>query len=169
MVPDLANSIVAECERRLLTESIPRLKKCLDLLNEGQVWHSPNPNTNSVGNLVLHLCGNARQWLLSGLGGIEDTRQRQREFDEQGPIAKAVLHQHIDELVRDIGEFLPRISEADLLATHAVQGFKESGVAILIHVTEHFSYHVGQATYIVKLLQDIDTGYYAGQDLDKKG
>lgn len=63
------DALLAETRRRLFGESFPRLKKCLEQLSEEEIWHRPNPHSNSVGNLVLHLCGNARQWIASGLGG----------------------------------------------------------------------------------------------------
>ena len=61
---------------------------------------------------------------------------------------------------------LTGLDPAALTRNWAVQGFSETGTAIILHVMEHFSYHVGQITLHTKLLLDIDTGYYAGQDLN---
>ena len=85
------DAIIEETRRRLFSESVPRLKKCVELLSEAEIWHRPNSHSNSVGNLVLHLCGNVRQWILSGLGREKDSRERQKEFDEKGPVPKAQL------------------------------------------------------------------------------
>lgn len=159
--------LLADIKKRLLDENIPRLKKCLAQLSESEIWHRPNPNTNTVGNLVLHLCGNVRQWLIAGLGQAADTRQRQQEFDETGPMATAILLEKLDSLAADIEKTLNQISVEDLLQEQTVQGiYQETGISILVHVTEHFSYHVGQVTYFVKLTKDMDMGYYAGLNLN---
>jgi len=144
---------------------VPRLKKCLDQLTEEQIWYRPNANSNSVGNLVLHLCGNVRQWVIAGLDRQEDTRERQQEFDEQGPVPVADLLEKVDQLMVEVTQVLDRTTPIDLLQKRPVQIYEESGLSILVHVVEHFSYHVGQMTYIVKMLKDMDMGYYEGEDL----
>ncbi|WNJ16681.1 DinB family protein [Pontibacter sp. G13] len=161
----IAILLVEETRRRLFDESFPRAKQCLETLSESEIWASPNANTNSVGNLILHLCGNARQWIISGLGGVLDTRTRQVEFDSKGTHSRAELIQMVEDLERDLGPVLAQITPEKLIARHPVQGYEESGVSILVHVVEHFSYHVGQITHIVKALKNVDTGYYAGEDL----
>lgn len=158
--------IIREVRRRLVEESIPRALKCLEELTEEQVWHRANANTNSVGNLVLHLCGNARQWLLSGLGETKDERKRQAEFDETGPLPKAELVSMLNVLSEEIDELLNGLKAEVHLKTIEVQGFQESGFAVLLHVVEHFSYHVGQISYFVKLRKDMDLSYYGNQNLD---
>jgi uncharacterized damage-inducible protein DinB len=105
--------------------------------------------------------------MLSGLGGQPDTRRRQSEFDEPGPLPAAVLLSRLDEVVGGVEQVLAQITPAVLAATHRVQGFDETGTAILVHVTEHFSYHVGQITYAVKSRKAVDVGYYRGVDLDR--
>lgn len=164
----IAEILIEEVKRRLFGEGIPRIQKCLAQLNEKEVWQRPNEQSNSMGNLVLHLCGNVRQWVIAGLGHQEDVRQRQTEFDERGPISKVKLLVMLGELEKDVLPILAKVTEADLVAMHSVQGFQESGVSILVHVTEHFSYHVGQITYFVKALKDMDMQYYGGVDLDLK-
>lgn len=154
-----------EIERRLFEESIPRLHKCLGLLSEQEIWQRPNAETVSAGNLVLHLCGNARQWILAGLCGHPDSRQRQKEFDEKGPLPIKKLITQLNVLEKDLRLALKQVKPADLIKDYKVQVFKENGISILVHVVEHFSYHVGQVTYIVKSLKNVDTNYYGEQDL----
>lgn len=162
----LSDALMAEIRRRLFEENIPRLEKCLGLLTETEIWHRPNVQSNSVGNLVLHLCGNCRQWIISTLGNEPDRRTRQAEFDEQGPLPTAQLLDLLSRLRQDLALVLDQVSPEMLVQRHRVQGYEETGVGILIHVVEHFSYHVGQVTYFVKAFKDIDTGYYAGHALD---
>ena len=165
---DFHNTLVQEVHRRLFEESWPRLKRCLDLLEEEEVWLRPNEHSNAVGNLVLHLCGNARQWLVSGLGGMPDLRRRSEEFAARGPIPKAILLEMLEGLQPEIVRVLDALNEQDLLKIYDIQGFKENGISVLVHVVEHFSYHVGQISYFVKARKAIDLGYYAGLDLEQK-
>lgn len=158
---------IREIQRRLTTEGRDRILKCLDLLSEEDIWYRPNDHSNSVGNLVLHLCGNVTQWLFSTIGGGKDMRERQTEFDEKGPIPKSVLKAKVVNLMDKADRILESLDSSNLAKIYPVQGFEENGIAILVHITEHFSYHVGQITYIVKARKDLDTGYYAGQDLNK--
>ena len=141
---DFYSLFIQEINRRLFTESFPRLRQCLKELSEEEIWYKPNENSNSVGNLSLHLMGNARQWVISGLGNKPDVRTRQQEFDEKGPIPTATLLQQLDALEEELAACIASIPESNLLETYDVQGFKENGIAILVHVVEHFSYHVGQ-------------------------
>ncbi len=161
----LKELLIAETKRRLFEESIPRLRKCLQEVSEEDVWLRPNDQSNSIGNLVLHLCGNARQWIVTGLGKAPDIRQRNREFNERGPIAKKELLTLVDTLPPDIEKVLDDLTVADLVGVHPVQGFQESGVSILVHVIEHFSYHVGQIAYYVKARKGIDLGFYEDVEL----
>lgn len=151
---------VAEIHRRLFDESMPRIRKCMELVSEQELWFRPNEQSNSIGNLLLHLEGNVRQWILSGLGKQEDQRQRDDEFRASGMRSKADLWARLDHTMQEVQAFLPTITEEQLLAVHPVQVYEESGISILVHVVEHFSYHVGQITYAVKWLKNVDTGYY---------
>lgn len=164
----LTQQTLQEVRRRLIEESIPRLRKCLGELSEAEIWSRPNTNSNSVGNLVLHLCGNARQWMISTFGQQRDIRQRNEEFTERGPLPTQHLLDELDHLERALIPVLETITAEDLTKSYSVQGFSETGIAILIHVVEHFSYHVGQVSYFVKAHKDLDLGYYAGLDLNKK-
>jgi uncharacterized damage-inducible protein DinB len=160
------NQLIAETRRRLMEEGVPRIKKCLAELSEAEIWYRPNEHSNSVGNLVLHLCGNVRQWLLSSLGGQADTRKRQSEFDERGPIPASALTQRLDEVMDEVEKLLEGLTTEQILQSYTVQGFQETGVSILVHVIEHFSYHVGQITYFVKWRKDREMGFYRGLNLD---
>lgn len=165
----LAIAVVQEVRRRLFTECVPRLRTCLSLLSDTELWYRPNAETVSIGNLVLHLCGNVRQWILSGVDGRPDTRRRQSEFDEPGPIPADELLRRLDDVMTEVSGVLDRLTPQALLGVYRVQGFDETGAAILIHVTEHFSYHVGQVTYAVKSRKGVDLGYYKGIDLTRTG
>ncbi|MBP7239047.1 MAG: DUF1572 family protein [Saprospiraceae bacterium] len=156
------NALIAEVLLRLYDESLPRILKCLGQLSEKQIWWRPNESSNSIGNLVLHLCGNVSQWIGSGLGGFPDTRTRQAEFDKREGINREELSQLLTSSMEQIKPVISNLPADELLNKRAVQTFEESGISILIHVTEHFSYHTGQIAYITKMLTDNPLGFYEG-------
>lgn len=164
----ICQALLQEFERRVMGESIPRIKKCLSLLSEEEVWHRPNENIVSVGNLILHLCGNARQWILSGVGEQIDHRERDAEFEERGPIAKDQLIEQMDHLAGAIRNILQNLEPGMLLEKRPVQAFEESVLSMLVHVIEHFSYHTGQITFLVKSIKNVPTNYYGNVDLNAK-
>ena len=151
---------------RRLREGQERIRYCVQLLSEEQLWRRPNAHVVSVGNLVLHLCGNVGQWISSTLGNRPDHRRRDDEFNETGPVEKRELRERLDSTLAYAYDVIRGLGQADLERTWNVQGYRETGLAILLHVVEHFSYHTGQITLHTKLMLDIDTGYYAGQDLN---
>lgn len=149
-----------EMRRRWQEESLARAKKCVAMLSEEEIWHRFNEHTLTAGNILLHLRGNIRQWVVCGLGGKPDDRERDREFSADRTASKAQLLQGLEDVVGEALEVLDRLRPEQVLATVPVQGFQETGLSILVHVTEHFSYHVGELTYIAKLLKNADTRYY---------
>lgn len=160
----LANEFIAQACYRM-DESTRMLRTALDELDEADVWKRPNPASNSVGNLMLHLCGNIRQYAISALGGTEDLREREAEFAARDGADKAAL---LEKLLATVDEALVTIRNADadnLLRVRSVQGFRLSGLGIVLHVVEHYSYHTGQIAFWTKLLKDKDLGFYAGIDL----
>lgn len=158
--------IVLEFENRLFEESYVRIYKCLSLLEENQLWLSPNGNIPSIGCLLLHLCGNARQWILSGLGGEEDNRVRDDEFVIQRDIKKVDFYLLMENLKSQLKICLMDLDESELTRPRRIQGFNVTGFSALVHVIEHFSYHTGQITTLTKIYVNKDTGYYSGLDLD---
>jgi hypothetical protein len=82
----IASLFLANSQQIIVKNNLPHIVECLQQLSEDEIWWRPNSASNSAGNLVLHLCGNVRQWIISGLGGEEDKRERDREFAERGPI-----------------------------------------------------------------------------------
>jgi uncharacterized damage-inducible protein DinB len=167
--PDpLGEALVRECRRRL-DESLERIRACLSHLTTEETWRRPNEHTVSIGNLVLHLAGNVRQWIVSALGAREDVRNRPAEFTERGPIPAAELLARLEAVMAEAAAVIDRLDAGSLLERRQVQGFEETGLSILVHVVEHFSYHTGQIAYAVKAGKDLDLGFYRGVNLDRKG
>ncbi len=162
---EIQNALIKETLRRIVGESIPRIKQCLNTLSEEEVWYHQNDNSNSVGVLTLHLCGNVRQWVLAGVCGLPDNRQRDLEFSPQDQPSRVELARRLDVLASDLSSHLPEITDDILLDVRKVQCYEESVLSMLVHATEHFSYHTGQIVYFTKYLKDVDTAFYADQDL----
>lgn len=163
---DLRDALVREVIHRLYDECLPRIIKCIESLDDKQIWWRPNENSNSIGNLVLHLHGNVLQWIYAGLGRNENVRHRQTEFDQREIIDKHQLKQKLLSAMDRIRPVIDNIPTEELLNIRSVQTFEETGLTILVHVTEHFSYHTGQIAYITKLIIDRPLGFYDGVPLE---
>ena len=151
-----------------IQENTPKIIKCLDELREEQIWLRPNEASNSIGNMILHLCGNIRQYIISSLGNQPDIRERDKEFSAKGGYNKEELQNKLTSTVEEAINTIKNIDENRLLKIHSVQGFNYSGIGIIIHVTEHYSHHTGQIIFWTKQLTAKDLGFYANIDLNKK-
>jgi uncharacterized damage-inducible protein DinB len=149
-----------------LTWNLERIGRCFDELTEAQVWERPNASSNSVGNQVLHLCGNISQWILTGLGGASDIRLRDEEFAAAGGFSKDQLLARLTEVITEGIAVINDVQEEDLIRVRPVQAYQHDGVFILMHVVEHLSYHTGQIIFWTKALKDIDLDLYAGDALE---
>lgn len=135
---------------------LPRILRCLAELSDEEIWWRPNEASNSAGNLVLHLCGNIRQWIISGLGGAPDVRERDKEFAERGPVGRGELTARLRATVGEARRVIRRMNPEALRRKYVIQGFHMTGLGVLAHVTEHFSHHAGQIIYIAKLKRGQD-------------
>jgi uncharacterized damage-inducible protein DinB len=147
--------------RRYVIEEYPtKIRACLDLLEDADLWWRPNDQSNSIGNLLLHLAGNIRQWIVSGVGGAPDTRTRQSEFDERGPLPREEVLRRFDETLADANAVFVRLSVASLGETRSIQGRETTVLHAIYHVVEHFSMHTGQIIYLTKQRTARDLGFY---------
>lgn len=156
----LTSQIKEEFKRRVFDESYERINICLNLLTQEQVWYSPNENTNSIGNLILHLIGNANQWIVGSFGNKNVNRQRTKEFIPEQNIDKGELNKRLLELKSEMLPLIDSLTEIDLIKNYKVQVYNEKGVNILVHVIEHFSYHTGQIALLTKLICDKALKFY---------
>jgi len=139
---------------------LPKLKYCLEDMTEDDVWWRPNEQSNSVGNLMLHLCGNLRQWILNSIGGMPFERDRDAEFDERRLRPKQELIASLEETVEQVARVINSLPPDSLLERFQVQSLSTSRLQAIYHVVEHFSYHLGQILYIYKLRTGRDPGFY---------
>ena len=163
----LVNEFIEQSVFRI-DENTPKVQKCLDILSEEQIWHQPNNFSNSIGNLILHLCGNINQYAVSSLGYTEDKRERDLEFSTKEGFNKAELMERLKSTIENAKAVIKKLDEKELLKMRSVQGFNFTGMGIIIHVAEHYSYHTGQIAFITKLLKNKDLGFYAEINLNIK-
>jgi uncharacterized damage-inducible protein DinB len=143
-----------------LRELTSRIETCLGELTEEQVWARGKQSENAVGNLVLHLCGNVGQWIVSAIGGQPDDRVRDQEFAARGSAGKSELAARLRSTVDDALRVIGGLAEEQLTARHSIQGYDVSVLEAIYHVVEHFSMHTGQIIFITKLLTTADLGFY---------
>ena len=165
--PDVTTLFLEFSRRKLLEQYWPRLRECVESLTEEQVWWRPNPASNSIANLILHLNGNVRQWLVASFNRLEDERNRPAEFAAKEGISASALLEKLGATMREASEVLARLTEADLLARYEIQGYNVSGLDAVYQVVEHFGLHYGQILYIAKNLCGRDLGFYS--ELNKTG
>lgn len=155
----LESEFLKLAEHSLRRHHLPRIERCLAVLSNEQTWWRPNESSNSPGNLVLHLAGNVRQWIVAGLGGAADARHRDLEFSERGPVPRARLVGTLRSAVLEACKVLRRLRAADLAAVSVIQGLRVTGLNALLHVVEHFAFHTGQIVFVTKQLRSRDLGF----------
>ena len=148
---EFGKAYVEWCRLRLMKQYWPRVERCVSELTEEEVWWRQHETNNSVGNLVLHLTGNLEQFILSGVGGIKDTRNKDKEFSERQRISKEELIRGLKHALLAADDTLSRLDAARLLETTTVQDRERHIFEVLAVVVEHFALHCGQIIYITKL------------------
>jgi len=151
-----------------IDENTAKIKACMNQLDEKDIWFRHNQHVNSVGNIILHLCGNIRQYIISSLGGAPDIRERDIEFSTAGGFTNAELTAKWQDTIREAKTIIARVSPENLVRHRIVQGTEHSGISIIVHVTEHYSYHTGQIIFLTKLYKNIDMGFYTSPYLNKR-
>src|SRR5712691_23151 len=153
---DIGQAFIAQSRFHLAEDFLPKIERCVGLLKDQQIWWRPNEQSNSIGNLLLHLSGNVRQWIVCGLGDATDSRDRDAEFAQRDEIPRAELFDRLKRTVDEAVATLARLDPDKLLEKHRIQGLEVSALEAILHVVEHFSMHVGQIVYITKLLTATD-------------
>ncbi len=144
----------------LSQDFLPKIERCVELLKDEQIWWRANPQSNSIGNLILHLSGNVRQWIVSGLGGAADSRDRGAEFAQRDVISREELIEKLKQTLGDADVALAKFDAEKLLDLQSIQGCDVSALEAILHVVEHFSMHTGQIILMTKMLAEADLAFY---------
>jgi uncharacterized damage-inducible protein DinB len=144
-----------------LRQFTDRITVCLGKLTTDQVWARGHENENAVGNLVLHLAGNVRQWAISGLGGKPDERVRDLEFSTAGGMAPADLASLIRATIDEATAVISGLTADQLTHVYEIQKRTVTGVDALMNVVQHFAEHTGQIIFATKSMTGEDLALYA--------
>lgn len=145
---------------RKLNQMTQRIFVCLDKLTEDQIWSRGGEHENSIGNLILHLCGNVRQWIVSGAGKQGFDRDRDGEFNARGSVPVEELRQRLRSTIEEADIVIAAQSAERLVERISVQGYDVSHLECIYHVVCHFSEHTGQIYFITKALTGKPLGFY---------
>lgn len=164
---NLAPLFVEYSRSKLLDQYWPRLRTVVTPLSDEQVWWRPNPASNSIGNLLLHLNGNVYQWLVASFKKLPDDRNRPVEFNERRRLPLREMLANLESTMREASRVFEHLTAADLAATWQIQGYTVTGLAAVYQVVEHFGMHYGQILYVTKAMRGEDFGFY--RELDQTG
>ncbi|HMH42143.1 MAG TPA: DinB family protein [Pyrinomonadaceae bacterium] len=161
---DIGQEFISRSRYHLIEDFLPKIGRCLERLTDEQIWWRPNEQSNSIGNLLLHLSGNARQWIVGGVGGATDARDRDAEFAQRERIARHDLHSLLQRTLADVDQTLAQLDANQLIERRTIQGSDVSVLSAILHVVEHFSMHTGQILMMTKMLTNADLAFYEFDD-----
>ena len=156
----MLDRLFLDCSVRRLRQSVDRIEKCVARLTDDQIWSRGHESGNAIGNLLLHLAGNVRQWIISGVGGVRDLRDRDSEFNARSGSVTAQLTAVLRETVEEACQVIEPLTPERLAAKIHVQKYDVSVLEAIYHVVEHFAQHTGQIIFATKLITGEELGFY---------
>lgn len=157
----MAEPAFVERSRYYLAYEYPtKIRLALEPLDETTIWKRENPESNSIGNLMLHLAGNVRQWIVGGIGDEPCERDREAEFAATSGFVKRELLSRLTSSVTDADKVLARLTADDLIRDVTIQGRDTTVLAAVYHVVEHFSMHTGQIIMLAKMYSSRPLRFY---------
>lgn len=147
---DIAAAFIERSRHFLMVEYAGKIRLCLRELPADALWRRTDERSNSIGNLLLHLRGNVRQWIVASVGGAPDDRHRSDEFDARDGAPAAELLASLEATLRDADTVLAGLTAARLAERRTIQGRDVSVMEAVYHVVEHFALHTGQVILLTK-------------------
>ena len=157
---ETGREFIARSRHHLSEDLLPKIERCVALLSDEQLWWRPNVESNSIGNLLLHLSGNARQWIVCGLGEVSDARDRDSEFAQRETIPRSDLLSGLRQTIIEVDATLAKFDMDRLVEKKTIQGLEVTALGAILHVVEHFSMHTGQIILLTKILTSSDLRFY---------
>jgi len=151
----------ARISRYELRERLRRIEICVAKLDDEQLWARAHESENAVGNLILHLAGNIRQWIVGGVGGEPDVRDRDGEFAQRQPLGREEVLSKLRRAIEDADRVLGAVPEEELLVPRKIQTFEVTALHAIYHCVEHLAEHTGQIIWVTKRVTGEDLGIYA--------
>src|SRR5262245_8184304 len=150
MMEDVAAQFLAQSRELLRSDFLSKIERCLEALSDEDVWWRANEASNSIGNLLLHLAGSTRAWIVGVAGGAPSPRNRQQEFDEREQIPRAELMARLKATVADAHAVPARLDVDVLLERRPARDETITVLGAIYHAVEHFSMHTGQIIMLAK-------------------
>ena len=150
-VRDTSGVFIARARYYLGEEYRTKLRLVLDALPAEALWWRADESTNSIGNLLLHLSGNVRQWIVGGVGQQPVKRHRSEEFSARHERDVEELWALLDATLADADAVLARLPASALLEKRTIQAREVTVLEAIFHVVEHFALHLGQIIYVAKM------------------
>jgi uncharacterized damage-inducible protein DinB len=151
MKTDTAHHFIAQSRRFLSADYLPKIERCLAVLSDEDVWWRANEGSNSIGNLLLHLEGSTRAWIIGVAGGSPGPRDRQQEFDERERIPRAALLSRLRQTLAEADGVLAQLDVDVLLERRQARDEEVTVLWAVYHAVEHFSMHTGQIIMLSKM------------------
>jgi uncharacterized damage-inducible protein DinB len=148
---DIARTFLDKSRHLLMSDYLPKLERCLEELSDEDVWWRPNEASNSIGNLMLHLTGNLREWIIGGVGQRAFERIRQQEFDERSHLPGKELLARLRATLKEADDVLASVGPESLLTRRQIQNDVGTVLEAIYHVVEHFAMHTGQIIMLSKM------------------
>ncbi|MEO7039303.1 MAG: DinB family protein [Candidatus Elarobacter sp.] len=148
---DIAIPLLADVRAFLFDDYLVKIVRCLDTLDEESVWWRTNPESNSIGNLMLHLDGSTRMWVIGVAGKRRIVRDRDSEFTERGPLAKSALLARLRSTLAEVDEVLGLLDDAVMLERRPSSTGEVTVLWAVLHAVEHFAMHTGQIILLTKM------------------
>ena len=167
----IGQAFIVRSRAHLTDDYLPKIERCFELLSDEQIWWCANPQSNSIGNLLLHLSGNVRQWIVCGLGEVTDSRDRDSEFAQRDVITRDELLSRLRQTLSEADAALARFDPNKLLGKRRIQKLEVTALEAILHVVEHFSMHAGQVILLTKVLAKKDLAFYdfsTGKPIDHR-
>jgi uncharacterized damage-inducible protein DinB len=148
----ITEQFIAESRTFLLSDYLPKVESCLERLTDEEIWWRPNEESNSIGNLLMHLDGSTRNWIISVASESYSPRNRQQEFDERKHIPKVELLGKLRRTVTEGATILTSIDADQLLQKRPAASEEVTVLWAIYHAVEHFAMHTGQIIMLAKML-----------------
>lgn len=151
-MPDQLRDAVAFALAEELDAALGRIAHCVGQLSDEQVWWRPRPDMNAIGNLLLHLAGNVKQYVISGVGGEPDDRDRQGEFDARGPVPAVELMRRLGDVVERAKAAIRTASAEELCRSRPVQGKPVTGIQAIVRSVAHYRGHTQEIIHLTRAI-----------------
>jgi uncharacterized damage-inducible protein DinB len=148
---DITRMFIEDSRAFLNGDYLPKIESCLEVLTDEDVWWRPNEESNSIGNLLLHLEGSTRGWIINTAGGGDSQRKRQDEFDEREHVPASELLARLKRTLAQADEVLTRLTAEELIERRKSSYEEVTVFWAVYHAVEHFAMHTGQIILLTKI------------------